>query len=217
MAERYLDYYEVPPNQWVLVAACNFGADASIWMRGFEQRYGRDNWSLFVDMLFQRFGGGDRANIESQLTHIQQKSSVEDYLADFTRLSWRVTDWTENQLKHVFFGGLKDDIRLDVLARELDSLHHAKKLAKIFETKLHAKRSTRPQFPRPYLSTTTNPHTSTHTSSQTTTPRPPTLASAPFKRLTPAVVQDKRRKMSVSAVMNLTPPPTNVKHPPCSC
>ena len=107
MAERYLDYYEVPPTQWVLVASCNFGVDASIWMRGFEQRYGRDNWSLFVDMLLQRFGGSDRANIESQLTHIQQKSSVEDYLADFTRLSCRVTDWTENQLKHIFVGGLK--------------------------------------------------------------------------------------------------------------
>ncbi|KAM2948943.1 hypothetical protein FF1_035889 [Malus domestica] len=40
MAERYLDYYEMPPHQWVLVAACNFGADASIWICGFEQRYG---------------------------------------------------------------------------------------------------------------------------------------------------------------------------------
>lgn len=65
MAERYLDYYEVSPHQWVLVAACNFGADASIWMCGFEQRYGHNNWGLFVELLLQRFGGGDRANIES--------------------------------------------------------------------------------------------------------------------------------------------------------
>lgn len=78
-----------------------------------------------MDMLLQRFGGGDRANIESQLTDIQQKSSVEDYLADFTRLSYQVTYWTENQLKHVFVSGLKEDIRHDVLALELDSLHHA--------------------------------------------------------------------------------------------
>ncbi|KAM0987486.1 hypothetical protein ACFX2A_011768 [Malus domestica] len=110
MAERYLDYYEVPPQQWVLVAACNFGADASIWMKGFEQRHGRDNWGLFVDLLLQRFGGGDRANIESQLTHIQQIGTVDDYIAEFTKLSCRVIDWTENQLKHVFLGGLKEDI-----------------------------------------------------------------------------------------------------------
>ena len=43
VVERYLDYYEVPPHQCVLVAACNFGANASIWMRGFEQRYGHHN------------------------------------------------------------------------------------------------------------------------------------------------------------------------------
>lgn len=58
MAEHYLDYYEVPPQQWVLVAACNFGADGSIWMKGFEQRHGRDNCGLFVELLLQRFGGG---------------------------------------------------------------------------------------------------------------------------------------------------------------
>lgn len=64
MVERYLDYYEVPPHQWVLVAECNFGVDVLIWIRGFEQRYGQDNWSFFVDLLIQRFGGGDKANIE---------------------------------------------------------------------------------------------------------------------------------------------------------
>ena len=94
-------------------------------MRGFEQRYGRDNWSLFVDLLLQRFGGGDRANTESQLTHIQQLGTVDEYIAEFTKLSCRVIDWIENQFKHVFLGGLRDDIRHDVLALELESLHQA--------------------------------------------------------------------------------------------
>ncbi|CAB4274949.1 unnamed protein product [Prunus armeniaca] len=33
MAERYLDYYSVPFFQRVTVTACNFGSNASIWMR----------------------------------------------------------------------------------------------------------------------------------------------------------------------------------------
>ena len=44
-------------------------------------------WGLFVDLLLQPFGGGDRANIESQLTHIQQLGTVDEYIADFTKLS----------------------------------------------------------------------------------------------------------------------------------
>lgn len=101
-----------------------------------------------MDMMLQWFGGGSHTNIKSQLTHIQQKSSVNDYLANFTRLFCWVTDMTENQLKHVFVGGPNEDICHEVLALELESLHQAHKLAKFFETKLQAKRSTRPNFPR---------------------------------------------------------------------
>lgn len=101
-------------------------------------------------MFLQRFGGGDRANIESQLTHIQQKTFVEDYLVEFTRLSCQVTAWTKNQLKHVFLGDLKEDIHHDVLALELESLHQAQKLARIFETKLQAKRFVRSTFSRQF-------------------------------------------------------------------
>lgn len=154
MAECYLDYYEAPPHQWVIVAACNFGANASIWMRGFKQRYGQDNWGLFVELLLQHFSGGDRANIESQLIHIQQMGTVDEYIAEFTKLSCPVIDWTENQLKHVFLGGLNEDIHHDVLALKLDSLHQAKKLAKIFKTKNQAKKTSRPAFYRQYIPST---------------------------------------------------------------
>lgn len=185
MAERYLDYYEVPPNQCVLVAACNFGANASIWMRGFKQWYGQENWSLFVDLLLQRFGGGDRANIESQLTHIQQKGTVDEYIAEFTKLSCRVIDWIENQLKHVFLRGLRDDIRHDVLALEPDSLYQAQKLAKIFDTKNQAKRYTCNPFSRPFQSSFSRPTIHPTTPPVTVPPHHPT---AHFKRLTSAEV-----------------------------
>ena len=59
-----------------------------------------------MELLLQRFGGNDRANIESQLTHIQQLGTVDEYIAEFTKLSCRVLDWTENQLKHVFPRGV---------------------------------------------------------------------------------------------------------------
>lgn len=85
-----------------------------------------------MEMLLQRFEGCDCASIESQLTHIQQKTFVDDYLADFTRLSCLVTDWIENQLKHMFLGGLKEDICHEILTLEPKSLHQAQKLAIIF-------------------------------------------------------------------------------------
>lgn len=58
MAEHYLDYYEVPPQQWVLIAACNFGADASIWMRGFEQRHAETIGDYLLNCCSNVLGGG---------------------------------------------------------------------------------------------------------------------------------------------------------------
>ncbi|KAM1944779.1 hypothetical protein ACFX15_012975 [Malus domestica] len=111
---------------------------------------------------------------------------MDEYITEFTKLSCRVIDWT-----HVFLGGLRDDIRHDVLALEPDSLHQAQKLAKIFETKNQAKHYSRPplfrpspapSFPRPTIPITSPaplPHPSPYTS------------TASFKHLTPAQVQDK--------------------------
>ena len=97
-----------------------------------------------------------------------------------------------------FLGGLRDDIRHDVLALEPDSLHQAKKLAKIFKTKNQAKRWFSPILPHHHQpSTFSRPPISPITTQHQLHPSPSLHPNALFKHLTPAEVQEKNQKKRV--------------------
>ncbi|KAL6286677.1 hypothetical protein ACE6H2_011067 [Prunus campanulata] len=192
-AERFLNYYGVPAHDKVTVAAVHLTGDASLWMRWFEQRFPAD-WNLFSSLLLQHFGPADMHDLEAHFSHIQQTASLEEYFALFTKLACRVPDWTDSQLKNVFIGGLKADLRFDVQALQPSSLSEAKRLAQVFNTKIQNRRT----IPRPsYLRPLPSPSTSHLPSPPTPVPRhisAPPLPQTPARRLTQADAQDRRAR-----------------------
>lgn len=140
MAERFLEYHEVEEPKKVMVAAMHLGGDAVLWMRWYEARYPRDSWATFSEMLLQRFGPGETLNVNVALSRIRQVGSVAEFVAQFIKLSCRVMGWTDEFLLGVFVGGLKEDIKDDVLALEPKNLARAMELAQIYENKHIEKR-----------------------------------------------------------------------------
>ncbi|CAL9004077.1 unnamed protein product [Prunus brigantina] len=190
-AERYLDLHEVPPHLHVKVAAVHLIDDAALWMRWFETRFPNPSWTSFSEALLAHFGYGDPLDFNSALSHIQQTGTLDDYNAEFTKLSCRALDWSDDQLKGVYVGGLTTELRDNVLIHHPANLNAAKRLARAFDNR---RKSTRIQF-RPF-----SPRLSQGASS-----RPPSLPAAsatpsvtsgqpPICRLSQAEVQDRREK-----------------------
>lgn len=89
--------------------------DAALWMRWFETRFTHSTWSSFSEAILAHFGQGDSLDFNSALSHIQQHGFVDEYNAEFVKLSCRALDWTDDQLMGVYVGDLEPDLRDDVL------------------------------------------------------------------------------------------------------
>jgi hypothetical protein len=83
-------------------------------MNSFEQRHPNPTWDNFVAALLEHFGSGSSADFKVYLSHLQQTSMVDEFIASFTKLPCRALDWTDEQLLPIFCGGFKIDIRFDV-------------------------------------------------------------------------------------------------------
>ncbi|KAL6222299.1 hypothetical protein ACLB2K_005691 [Fragaria x ananassa] len=99
MANRYIRSYRIPPHEHVQAISAHFGADASVWMNALEH-----------------FGSGNTSDFKAQLSHLQQQGTVDEFFTEFTKLSCRAPDWSDADLWPMFCGGLKNELRHDVLA-----------------------------------------------------------------------------------------------------
>ncbi|KAM5564333.1 hypothetical protein ABKV19_018771 [Rosa sericea] len=107
-------------------------------MDAFESRHPAPTWDCFVSAFLDRFGGSCDTTLDlmAQLSHLQHHNTVDDYITEFTKLSCRAPGWTDTQLIPIFCGGLKPELRHDVMAMDPHSLAQAKRLARIYEAKL---------------------------------------------------------------------------------
>ncbi|XP_021823725.1 uncharacterized protein LOC110764972 [Prunus avium] len=188
-AERYLDLHEIPTHLKVKVAAVHMIDDAALWMQWFENRFPSASWTSFSEALLAHFGSGDSLDVTSDLSHIQQTGSLDDCNIEFVRLSCRALDWTDDQLKGVYVGGLAPDLRGDVIVQNLATLHEAKRLAHAFHNlRLFQRSMARSSFSRPTNSSLSR--------QDQPAPLHPTLppGSPPICRLTAAEIQDRRAK-----------------------
>ncbi|PRQ22490.1 putative nucleotidyltransferase, Ribonuclease H [Rosa chinensis] len=208
MAERYLRVHRIPLHEQVAMVSSHFGPDASVWMNAFEQRHPFSTWDLFITAFLEHFGAGSNTDFKSQLSHLQQWNSVDEFITEFTKLSCRAPEWSDEQLLPIFLGGLKPEIRHDVMAMEPRSLSHAHRLARRYEAKvkdLHAATSHtfrsqpwsygRPvggphHSPFPAMSHGPTPTTQPPNSNLVTTGRP----AGPYRRYSTAEQRDRREK-----------------------
>ncbi|XP_040372783.1 uncharacterized protein LOC121052244 [Rosa chinensis] len=147
MAERYLRTQNIPTHAHIATVASHFGPTASIWMNSFDQRNPSASWEQFVGAFLQHFGGCTTIDFKVSLSHMQQTSSVDAFINEFTTLAYRAPEWSDANLLSIFIGGLKPAIRHDVVAIEPRSLAYAQRLARRYETKQADNQPSRPPHP----------------------------------------------------------------------
>ncbi|PRQ45269.1 putative retrotransposon gag domain, aspartic peptidase domain-containing protein [Rosa chinensis] len=147
MAERYLRTQNIPTHAHIATVASHFGPTASIWMNSFDQSNPSASWEQFVGAFLQHFGGCTTIDFKVSLSHMQQTSSVDAFINEFTTLAYRAPEWSDANLLSIFLGGLKPAIRHDVVAIEPRSLAYAQRLARRYETKQADNQPSRPPHP----------------------------------------------------------------------
>jgi len=100
-AEDYFDMYEVPPCQWVKISRMNFRGAASRWIEPIPQP-DRLPWPDFCKMLHDRFGRDQCDKLVRQMFHINQISTVTDYVDRFSSLFDQLKAYQHNPGMHYF-------------------------------------------------------------------------------------------------------------------
>lgn len=85
-------------------------------MNAYELSHHSSTWDSFIQGLLEHFGSGNNTDFKATISHLQQTTLVEEYITTFTKLSYRAPEWSDEQLLPIFCGGLKPEIRHEVLA-----------------------------------------------------------------------------------------------------
>lgn len=196
MAERYLRTYRVPLHECVSTLASHFRPDASVWMNAYKIRHPSPTWAEFVTALLGHFGSGSNSDFKAALSHLQHTSTVDDFITAFTKLSCRAPDWSDDQLLPIFCGGLKTEIRHDVMALEPRSLAEAQRLARRYEAKLADIRQSHFQRPSPSHYTPRNHFPNNSPTSTPSLQGPPPLPFTSTRQPNPPIPQTNSTKPS---------------------
>nr|KYP73805.1 hypothetical protein KK1_006461 [Cajanus cajan] len=184
---------------------------AYAWYKWIIRNNYTQDWLVFVDALYKRFGTDLYTNPQEALKELKQQGTVADYQNQFEALSTKVTGLSDQWLIIFFVAGLNDYLKCQLRLAKPTSYHEAVSLARLHEQNHAALRqSLKPPFSSP--STLPNnrpkslqpppPHPSTHTKpldppplSLTHTPDTnPAPTKLPYKRFTTAELRERRRQ-----------------------
>lgn len=84
-AEDYFDMYGVSSYLWVKVVGMHFNGAAKCWIQSVECP-SQLPWSDFCKLLLDHFAHDQRESLLRQMFHIQQNSSVIDYVEKFSTI-----------------------------------------------------------------------------------------------------------------------------------
>jgi hypothetical protein len=102
-AEDYFEMYDVPPRRWVKVSRMHFQGAAACWIESLEQ-LDRIPWPDFCKLLHDQFGRDQRDRLSRQMFHIQQNSTVTDYVERFSTLFDQLKAYQPKLLHHQICG-----------------------------------------------------------------------------------------------------------------
>ena len=135
-AEMFFDYHGTPPHQQVQLASFHLQQEASRWFRTANRARPFVGWTDFATAMCTRFGPSEFEDFQEALTQIYQQTTVRAYQAEFERLTDRIEGWTDSQLRSLFIGGLKMEVRAEVKILRPATLHEAFTSALMVEEKL---------------------------------------------------------------------------------
>lgn len=84
---QFLQLYNTPPNQKILLAAYHMEDEALVWFQDAEESGQFTSWEAFVRALHVRFGALTNDDLMETLTRLRQVSLVAIYKGQFEALS----------------------------------------------------------------------------------------------------------------------------------
>jgi hypothetical protein len=115
---------------WITVATMQFEGAAARWLQSIQPKLHNTSWTEFCSWLVTRFGRSQHQALLRQLYHIQQQTSVTDYVERFAELIDQLAAYEQNMnsLHYVtrFQDGLWPNIRAAVAIQcpvELDTAY----------------------------------------------------------------------------------------------
>ncbi|WVZ90409.1 hypothetical protein U9M48_036715 [Paspalum notatum var. saurae] len=136
-SESYFDMYGVEQSMWIRVASMHFEGVAARWLQSVERELRFANWAQFCRLVLDRFGKDQHGLLVRQFYHIQQKSSVANYVQQFTELFDQLSAYEKDTdpLHYTtrFIDGLREDIKAVVMIQQPHNLDHACSLALLQE------------------------------------------------------------------------------------
>nr|GLL16803.1 uncharacterized protein LOC112097934 [Ipomoea trifida] len=133
--QEYFDFHKVPEDQRLQIDGFSLEREASEWYRWTRRNNLIYGWHDFLEKIQHRFGTHHFEDYQANLAKLTQKGSIADFQTEFEKLMNKVTGIQEPLLIFFFVGGLKPNLRREMLIAKPQSLLEAFKLAKAFEVR----------------------------------------------------------------------------------
>ncbi|KAA8517478.1 hypothetical protein F0562_017771 [Nyssa sinensis] len=134
-ADQFFDFHETPEGERVALASFHLEGDAQLWYQLLKQEMGVISWETFKEGLHSRYGPTQFYDFFGELTKLQQTGSVREYQTQFEKLLAKAGSLSQTQQVSCFVSGLKESIKVDVLAGRPNSLSAAISLARLYEAR----------------------------------------------------------------------------------
>lgn len=135
-AKQYFAYYGTPDWQRVVIASVNFEGDVVPWFQLLQRTRVITNWSSLIKAVEEEYGLSVYDKPRVRLFKLNQLTTADEYCREFMALANRTDGVSDEALLDCFTGGLKPEIRREVLAQKPTHLLRAAELAKLFDVKL---------------------------------------------------------------------------------
>nr|KYP36924.1 hypothetical protein KK1_041913 [Cajanus cajan] len=131
--EEYFDVAKNPLEQRIKVARFHMIGPAYAWYKWMIHNDYTQDWKIFADALYKRFGSNLYTNPQEALKELKQEGTVKEYQTQFEALSTRVTGLTEQWLINFFVAGLNDYLKCQLRLAKPPTYHEAVALAFLHE------------------------------------------------------------------------------------
>ena len=148
---RYCSFYALDLNDCRVHAGMYLGKSAAVWWETYcaDQDAGRrplfaNIGEMLAPMCNEFAPKGYYRDIADEFHYLRQATSVKKYAYNFRRLMLLLPAITVEDQVARFIRGLKDDVKADLLTRNVTTLHDAENFAIIFDEN-HFKKKGQPQ------------------------------------------------------------------------
>lgn len=134
---EYFQRWQTPATMWVSYSSSLFVSDAAVWLESYLQQVSCPTWSEFVTTVLARFSRNQHQILVRRLFHINQTTTIEDYVYHFAQLMDQITAYEAKpdpvHYTTRFLDGLKPAVRVLVAIQQPSSLDAAYNLALLYE------------------------------------------------------------------------------------